>query len=195
MNNESKMIALPENCNKLYLALGWEYIEDTPVDLNMFSVAVDSSLRMVSRDALCYHQNDYTLEGALRISPDNKTGLSPRGREVDEYMIIDCNQLPPSTSRVYFGVQIFDAKVRLQSFQNLTEAFLLIKDLKTSQLLINIDLDENINESIGAIVGYLELYTTEPYLQLQTEPLFGQTIPDSIKQYGIGKMKKKFLFF
>ena len=194
MNSISEPIRFPTETKLFYFGLGWEYIPQNPFDLNLFAVGVDENNRFVAPDALCYFGDRMVLGGALRVSPDNQSGKSSHGRQVDEYLLLDTRHLPERTSYVHIGVQIFKAKTRFQNFAGLEEAFLHIKDAENGTLFTTIDLDQTIQQAIGAIVGRVVISSEGFSFEPRPEPLFGDTIWDSLQLLNIKPPARKKIF-
>ena len=194
MNSTSDPTRFPAETKLLYFGLGWEYVPENPFDLNLFAVGVDENNRFVAPDALCYFGDRVTLNGSLRISPDNRSGKSSRSQQVDEYLLLDTRHLPARTSYVHIGVQIFKAKTRFQNFTGLEEAFLRIKDAENGTLFATVDLDQTIQQAIGAIVGRVVVSAEGFSFEPRPEPLFGDTIWDSLQLLNIKPPIRKKIF-
>ncbi|MER2162493.1 TerD family protein, partial [Rhodococcus sp. (in: high G+C Gram-positive bacteria)] len=74
----------------------------------------------------------------------------------DEVINVDLPAVPPNVTNIFFPVSIHDADARLQSFGQVTNAYIRVVDLSNGSELARYDLSEDASTETAMLFG--ELY-------------------------------------
>lgn len=137
------------------VGLGWDARTTTGVefDLDASAIACGTDKRVLSDQHFVFFNNLRSPEGSIEHAGDNTTG---EGDGDDEVINVDLPAVPPNVTNIFFPVSIHDADARLQSFGQVTNAYIRVVDLSNGSELARYDLSEDASTETAMLFG--ELY-------------------------------------
>ncbi len=143
------------NLTKVAVGLGWDARSTSGADFDLdASALVTGPERKVLSDLLfVFYNNLRSPDGSIEHTGDNLTG---EGDGDDEVINVDLPAVPPNVTNIFFPVSIHDADARLQSFGQVTNAYIRVVDLSNGSELARYDLSEDASTETAMLFG--ELY-------------------------------------
>lgn len=140
----------------LMVGLGW--------DVNKFdtggSFDLDSAAFLLGENGKVTRQEDFVFYGNLNHPSggvehmgDNLTGA---GDGDDEQVRVDLSKIPDNIPRIVFTVTIYETGAQNQNFGQISNAYIRIVNMDTSEELLRYDLGEDFSIETAAVFG--ELY-------------------------------------
>ncbi|MFE4503852.1 TerD family protein [Rhodococcus sp. NPDC056743] len=148
------------NLTKIAVGLGWDARSTSGADFDLdASALVTGPERKVLSDLhFVFYNNLRSPDGAIEHTGDNLTG---EGDGDDEVINIDLPAVPPNVTNIFFPVSIHDADARLQSFGQVTNAYIRVVDLSTGSELARYDLSEDASTETAMLFGEVYRHNTE----------------------------------
>ena len=143
------------NLTKVAVGLGWDARSTSGADFDLdASALVTGPERKVLSDLhFVFYNNLRSPDGSIEHTGDNLTG---EGDGDDEVINVDLPAVPPNVTNIFFPVSIHDADARLQSFGQVTNAYIRVVDLSNGSELARYDLSEEASTETAMLFG--ELY-------------------------------------
>ncbi len=143
------------NLTKVAVGLGWDARSTSGADFDLdASALVTGPERKVLSDLhFVFYNNLRSPDGSIEHTGDNLTG---EGDGDDEVINVDLPGVPPNVTNIFFPVSIHDADARLQSFGQVTNAYIRVVDLSNGSELARYDLSEDASTETAMLFG--ELY-------------------------------------
>ena len=143
------------NLTKVAVGLGWDAHSTSGADFDLdASALVTGPERKVLSDLhFVFYNNLRSPDGSIEHTGDNLTG---EGDGDDEVINVDLPAVPPNVTNIFFPVSIHDADARLQSFGQVTNAYIRVVDLSNGSELARYDLSEDASTETAMLFG--ELY-------------------------------------
>lgn len=143
------------NLTKVAVGLGWDARSTSGADFDLdASALVTGPERKVLSDLhFVFYNNLRSPDGSIEHTGDNLTG---EGHGDDEVINVDLPAVPPNVTNIFFPVSIHDADARLQSFGQVTNAYIRVVDLSNGSELARYDLSEDASTETAMLFG--ELY-------------------------------------
>ncbi|EQM30619.1 TerD family protein [Rhodococcus erythropolis] len=143
------------NLTKVAVGLGWDARSTSGADFDLdASALVTGPERKVLSDLhFVFYNNLRSPDGSIEHTGDNLTG---EGDGDDEVINVDLPAVPPNVTNIFFPVSIHDAEARLQSFGQVTNAYIRVVDLSNGSELARYDLSEDASTETAMLFG--ELY-------------------------------------
>ena len=143
------------NLTKVAVGLGWDARSTSGADFDLdASALVTGAERKVLSDLhFVFYNNLRSPDGSIEHTGDNLTG---EGDGDDEVINVDLPAVPPNVTNIFFPVSIHDADARLQSFGQVTNAYIRVVDLSNGSELARYDLSEDASTETAMLFG--ELY-------------------------------------
>ncbi|MGW6661111.1 TerD family protein [Rhodococcus sp. NPDC055024] len=143
------------NLTKVAVGLGWDARSTSGADFDLdASALVTGPERKVLSDLhFVFYNNLRSPDGSIEHTGDNLTG---EGDGDDEVINVDLPAVPPNATNIFFPVSIHDADARLQSFGQVTNAYIRVVDLSNGSELARYDLSEDASTETAMLFG--ELY-------------------------------------
>lgn len=146
--------------NEIVVGLGWDvnnYVgADFDLDAQVFMLKEDG--KVLSDNHFIFYNQPNSPEGSVLHSGDNKTGA---GDGDDETVEVKLQQVPAEIQKILFTVTIHEARVRNQSFGQVTNAFIRIVDKANGQELLRYDLTEDFSVETALVVGEIYRHNDE----------------------------------
>lgn len=148
------------NLTKIAVGLGWDARSTSGADFDLdASALVTGPERKVLSDLhFVFYNNLRSPDGAIEHTGDNLTG---EGDGDDEVINIDLPAVPPNVTNIFFPVSIHDADARLQSFGQVTNAYIRVVDLATGSELARYDLSEDASTETAMLFGEVYRHNNE----------------------------------
>lgn len=143
------------NLTAVAVGLGWDVrtTTGTDFDLDASAIATGADKKAISDQHFVFFNNMKTPDGSIEHAGDNRTG---EGDGDDEVINVDLPAVPPNVTNIFFPVSIHDADARLQSFGQVTNAYIRVVDLSNGSELARYDLSEDASTETAMLFG--ELY-------------------------------------
>ncbi|BAJ28292.1 MULTISPECIES: TerD family protein [Kitasatospora] len=147
------------NLTQVQIGLGWDARSTTgaPFDLDA-SALLCSGGRVASDEYFVFYNNLRSPEGSVEHQGDNLTG---DGDGDDEVVQVHLDLVPVQIDKVVFAVSIYDADARLQSFGQVSNAYIRVVNLEDGSEIARYDLSEDASSETAMIFGELYRYQGE----------------------------------
>lgn len=139
--------------SKVIFAAGWDVsrFSGSAYDLDISAFLLNSQGKLASGEDVVFFNNKQRF--GVELEGDNRTG---EGDGDDERIFVDLNSIPQSVEKVVFVVNIFDAKNKRQTFQNVENSYIRLVDELTDSEIARYSLRDNFSLETAVILG--ELY-------------------------------------
>ncbi|MFJ4678428.1 MULTISPECIES: TerD family protein [unclassified Kitasatospora] len=147
------------NLTQVQIGLGWDARSTTgaPFDLDA-SALLCSNGRVLGDEYFVFYNNLRSPEGSVEHQGDNLTG---DGDGDDEVVQVHLDLVPVQIDKVVFAVSIYDADARLQSFGQVSNAYIRVVNLADGAEIARYDLSEDASSETAMIFGELYRYQGE----------------------------------
>ncbi|GLW72347.1 chemical-damaging agent resistance protein C [Kitasatospora phosalacinea] len=147
------------NLTQVQIGLGWDARSTTgaPFDLDA-SALLCSGGRVIGDEYFVFYNNLRSPEGSVEHQGDNLTG---DGDGDDEVVQVHLDLVPVQIDKVVFAVSIYDADARLQSFGQVSNAYIRVVNLADGSEIARYDLSEDASSETAMIFGELYRYQGE----------------------------------
>ncbi|WP_100836037.1 TerD family protein [Kitasatospora fiedleri] len=147
------------NLTQVQIGLGWDARSTTgaPFDLDA-SALLCSGGRVLGDEYFVFYNNLRSPEGSVEHQGDNLTG---DGDGDDEVVQVHLDLVPVQIDKVVFAVSIYDADARLQSFGQVSNAYIRVVNLADGAEIARYDLSEDASSETAMIFGELYRYQGE----------------------------------
>jgi tellurium resistance protein TerD len=140
--------------------LGWDVNNGSGEEFDLDAVAflLDKNGKLVNEKGFVYYRNMKSLDGAVQLDEDNRTGA---GEGDDEKIFVHLANVSPDVDRIRFGVSIYLAESRQQNFGQVNNAYIRLVNEETGEVLCRYDLTEEHSTATYIEVGDLYRYNGE----------------------------------
>ncbi|MFF0293918.1 TerD family protein [Kitasatospora sp. NPDC004615] len=147
------------NLTQVRIGLGWDARSTTgaPFDLDA-SALLCSGGRVLGDEYFVFYNNLRSPEGSVEHQGDNLTG---DGDGDDEVVDVHLDLVPVQIDKVVFAVSIYDADARLQSFGQVSNAYIRVANVSDGNEIARYDLTEDASGETAMIFGELYRYQGE----------------------------------
>ncbi|MGW4384883.1 TerD family protein [Kitasatospora sp. NPDC004531] len=147
------------NLTQVRIGLGWDARSTTgaPFDLDA-SALLCSGGRVLGDEYFVFYNNLRSPEGSVEHQGDNLTG---DGDGDDEVVEVQLDLVPVQIDKVVFAVSIYDADARLQSFGQVSNAYIRVANVADGTEIARYDLTEDASGETAMIFGELYRYQGE----------------------------------
>ncbi|WP_441246255.1 TerD family protein [Kitasatospora sp. McL0602] len=147
------------NLTQVRIGLGWDARSTTgaPFDLDA-SALLCSSGRVMGDEYFVFYNNLKSPEGSVEHLGDNLTG---DGEGDDEVVVVNLDLVPVQADKVAFAVSIYDADARIQSFGQVSNAYIRVVNAVDDAEIARYDLTEDASSETAMIFGELYRYQGE----------------------------------
>ncbi|MFD8598917.1 TerD family protein [Kitasatospora sp. NPDC059646] len=156
--NVSLTKAAPD-LTQVRIGLGWDARSTTgaPFDLDA-SALLCAAGRVLGDEYFVFYNNLRSPEGSVEHQGDNLTG---DGEGDDEVVEVHLDLVPVQIDKVVFAVSIYDADARLQSFGQVSNAYIRVVNVSDGSEIARYDLTEDASGETAMIFGELYRYQGE----------------------------------
>ncbi|WP_328463665.1 TerD family protein [Streptomyces sp. NBC_00448] len=147
------------NLTQVQIGLGWRARSTTGADFDLdASALLCSGGRVLGDEYFVFYNNLKSPEGSVEHTGDDLTGGS--GGD-DETILVDLTKVPATVDKVVFPVSIYDADARLQTFGQVSDAYIRVLNQSDGVELARYDLTEDASTETAMIFGELYRYGGE----------------------------------
>jgi tellurium resistance protein TerD len=147
------------NLTQVQIGLGWRARSTTGADFDLdASALLCSGGRVLGDEYFVFYNNLKSPEGSVEHTGDDLTGGS--GGD-DETILVDLSKVPADVDKVVFPVSIYDADSRVQTFGQVSEAYIRVLNQSDGVELARYDLTEDASTETAMIFGELYRYGGE----------------------------------
>jgi len=147
------------NLTQVQIGLGWRARSTTGADFDLdASALLCGNGRVLGDDYFVFYNNLKSPDGSVEHTGDDLTGGS--GGD-DETILVDLSKVPANVDKVVFPVSIYDADARLQTFGQVSEAYIRVINQSDGSELARYDLTEDASTETAMIFGELYRYNAE----------------------------------
>lgn len=122
-------------------------------DLDASAFCLNRNGKTTCREDFVYYGNTSNKNHTVVHTGDNLTG---KGDGDDERIIVKLSAIPREVERIVFVVNMFNARMKGQSFGMVENAFIRIVDNESKEELLRYDLGKEFSKEIAVIFG--EIY-------------------------------------
>jgi tellurium resistance protein TerD len=147
------------NLTQVLVGLGWDARSTTGADFDLdASALLCASGRVLGDEYFVFYNNLKSPEGAVEHTGDDLVGGS--GGD-DETILVDLTLVPTAVDKIVFPVSIYDADARVQTFGQVSEAYIRVVNQSDGAELARYDLTEDASTETAMIFGELYRYGGE----------------------------------
>jgi len=147
------------NLTQVQIGLGWRARSTTGADFDLdASALLCGNGRVLGDEYFVFYNNLKSPEGAVEHTGDELVGGS--GGD-DETILVDLTLVPANVDKIAFPVSIYDADARLQTFGQVSEAYIRVINQFDGAELARYDLTEDASTETAMIFGELYRYGGE----------------------------------
>ncbi|MFC4036560.1 TerD family protein [Streptomyces polygonati] len=147
------------NLTQVQIGLGWRARSTTGADFDLdASALLCANGRVMGDEYFIFYNNLKSPEGSVEHTGDDLTGGS--GGD-DETILVDLSKVPAAVDKVVFPVSIYEADARVQTFGQVSEAYIRVLNQADGAELARYDLTEDASTETAMIFGELYRYGGE----------------------------------
>ena len=147
------------NLTQVQIGLGWRARSTTGADFDLdASALLCGNGRVLGDEYFVFYNNLKSPEGSVEHTGDELVGGS--GGD-DETILVDLSLVPATVDKVVFPVSIYDADARVQTFGQVSEAYIRVINQSDGAELARYDLTEDASTETAMIFGELYRYGAE----------------------------------
>jgi tellurium resistance protein TerD len=147
------------NLTQVQIGLGWRARSTTGADFDLdASALLCGNGRVLGDEYFVFYNNLKSPEGSVEHTGDDLTGGS--GGD-DETILVDLSKVPATVDKVVFPVSIYDADARVQTFGQVSDAYIRVLNQSDGVELARYDLTEDASTETAMIFGELYRYGGE----------------------------------
>lgn len=165
------------------VGIGWDLkrFEGDPIDVDASVFLLDKNDKTVVDEDFVFYNNLVGRDGAIKHMGDSRTGA---GDGDDEQVIIDLMSLPFEVVRIVFVLSIYDLDTSNNNFSMVKNVYFRVVNNVTGLETFRFDLDDNLGNGTGLIIGSLERIGSEWIYQAQGDEAAGGLVKLA-SDYGI----------
>ncbi|WP_333767642.1 TerD family protein [Streptomyces sp. IBSBF 2435] len=147
------------NLTAVQIGLGWRARSTTGADFDLdASALLCGNGRVLGDEYFVFYNNLKSPEGSVEHTGDDLTGGS--GGD-DETILVDLALVPEQVDKIVFPVSIYDADARVQTFGQVSDAYIRVLNQSDGAELARYDLTEDASTETAMIFGELYRYGGE----------------------------------
>jgi tellurium resistance protein TerD len=147
------------NLTRVQIGLGWRARSTTGADFDLdASALLCGNGRVLGDDFFVFYNNLKSPEGSVEHTGDDLTGGS--GGD-DETILVDLTLVPQQVDKIVFPVSIYEADARVQTFGQVSDAYIRVLNQSDGAELARYDLTEDASTETAMIFGELYRYGGE----------------------------------
>ncbi|SDN63646.1 TerD family protein [Actinacidiphila guanduensis] len=147
------------NLTQVQIGLGWRARSTTGADFDLdASALLCANGRVKGDEYFVFYNNLKSPEGSVEHTGDELVGGS--GGD-DETILVDLSKVPADVDKIVFPVSIYDADARVQTFGQVSDAYIRVINQSDGSELARYDLTEDASTETAMIFGELYRYGGE----------------------------------
>jgi tellurium resistance protein TerD len=148
------------NLTQVQIGLGWRARSTTGADFDLdASALLCANGRVLGDDYFVFYNNLKSPEGSVEHTGDELVGGTGSGD--DETILVDLTAVPDRVDKIVFPVSIYDADARVQTFGQISDAYIRVVNQSDGSELARYDLTEDASTETAMIFGELYRYGGE----------------------------------
>ena len=165
------------------IGIGWDLkrFEGDPIDVDASVFLLNKNDKTVVDEDFVFYNNLVGRDGAVKHMGDSRTGA---GDGDDEQIIIDLMSLPFEIVRIVFTLSIYDLDMSNSNFSMVKNVYFRVVNNVTGLETFRFELDEDMGQGTGLIIGSLERIGSEWVYQAMGEEAIGGLVKLA-SDYGI----------
>lgn len=134
------------------VALGWDVRVTTGADFDLddSAIACGDDRKVLSDAHFVFFNNLSSPDGSIQHTGDNLDGS---GDGDDEPINVDMAAAPPTITKIFFPVSIYDADNRKNTFGQVDNAYIRVVDTVSGAEMARYDLSEDASTETAMIFG------------------------------------------
>ena len=180
---ELNLTKIDPTIREITVGIGWDMrvFEGDPVDMDASLFLLDKFDKTREDEDFVFYNNMIGRDGAVRHMGDSRTGA---GDGDDEKIVIDLMALPFEVVKIAFVVSIYDMDLSTNNFKQVKNVYFRVVNNETTHETFRFDLDEEMGEGTGLLIGYLERVGSDWVYQAVGAPVLGG-LSQMATDYGI----------
>ncbi len=180
---EINVSRIDPSIREITVGVGWDLksFEGDPIDVDASIFLLNKNDQTVEDTDFIFYNNLIGRDGAVKHMGDSRTGA---GDGDDEKIVIDLMALPFEIVKIAFVLSIYDMDLNASNFTMVRNVYFRIVNNLTELETFRFNLDDNLGNATGLMIGYLERIGTD-----WTYKALGQSIPGGLSKlasdYGI----------
>jgi tellurium resistance protein TerD len=147
------------NLTQVQIGLGWRARSTTGADFDLdASALLCANGRVLGDEYFVFYNNLTSPEGSVEHTGDELVGGT--GGD-DETILVDLTKVPVAVEKIVFPVSIYDADARVQTFGQVSDAYIRVLNQADGSELARYDLTEDASTETAMIFGELYRYGGE----------------------------------
>jgi len=147
------------NLTQVQIGLGWRARSTTGADFDLdASALLCGNGRVLGDEYFVFYNNLKSPDGSVEHTGDELVGGS--GGD-DETILVDLSLVPANVDKVVFPVSIYEADARVQTFGQVSDAYIRVINQSDGAELARYDLTEDASTETAMIFGELYRYGAE----------------------------------
>jgi len=147
------------NLTQVQIGLGWRARSTTGADFDLdASALLCANGRVLGDEYFVFYNNLKSPEGSVEHTGDELVGGT--GGD-DETILVDLTKVPVAVEKIVFPVSIYDADARVQTFGQVSDAYIRVLNQADGSELARYDLTEDASTETAMIFGELYRYGGE----------------------------------
>lgn len=154
------------------VGVGWNLktFEGDPIDVDASVFLLDKNDKTVQDEDFIFYNNAVGREGAIKHLGDSRTGA---GDGDDERILVDLMGLPFEIVKIVFVLSIYDLDLNANNFSKIKNVYFRIVNNVTDLETFRYELDENLGNGTGLVIGHLERIGSNWIYKALGEPVSG----------------------
>jgi len=169
---EINITRLDPTIREITVGVGWDLraFEGDPVDVDASVFLLDKFDKTREDEDFVFYNNGTGRDGAVRHMGDSRTGA---GDGDDEKIVIDLMALPFEVVKIVFALSIYDMDMNSNNFTMVKNVYFRIVNNETTLETFRFELDSDMGDGTGLLIGYLERVGSDWIYRAAGEPVQG----------------------
>jgi len=180
---EINLTKLDPTIRDITVGVGWSLknFEGEPVDVDASVFLLDKNDKTRQDEDFVFYNNLTGREGAVKHLGDSRTGA---GDGDDEKILIDLMALPFEVIKIAFVLSIYDLDMNANNFTMVKNMYFRVVNNETGLESFRFELDDDMGDTTGLYIGYLDRMGSEWVYRAMGEPIQGGLVK-AASEYGI----------
>jgi tellurium resistance protein TerD len=169
---EINLTRLDPSIRDVTIGVGWDLkrFEGDPIDLDASVFLLDKNDKTREDEDFVFYNNLAARDGAVKHMGDSRTGA---GDGDDENVLIDLMALPFEIVKIAFVLSIYDLDLNSNNFSMVKNVYFRITNNETKMETFRFEMDEDLGNATGIMIGYLERVGSDWMYKALAEPIYG----------------------
>ncbi len=169
---EINITRLDPTIREITVGVGWDLraFEGDPIDVDASVFLLDKFDKTREDEDFVFYGNSTGRDGAVRHMGDSRTGA---GDGDDEKIVVDLMALPFEVVKIVFTLSIYDMDMNSNNFTMVKNVYFRIVNNETTLETFRFELDSDMGNGTGLMIGYLERVGSDWIYRAAGEPVQG----------------------